>query len=70
VVGRTGGSGDTAPPVLPAQGTVLGWRVRRSEAVLSSRADHADKTTAVQTVTAGRAQSVPGYSGIDYSVDD
>jgi hypothetical protein len=70
VVGRTGGSGDTAPPVPPAQGTVLGLRVRRAEAVLSSRADHADKTTADQTATVGAAQSVPRYSGIDYSAGD
>lgn len=57
----------TAPPVLPARGTVLGWCVRRAEAMLSSRADHADKTTAVQTVTVGGAQSVPRYSEIEYS---
>ncbi|MGH3974383.1 MAG: hypothetical protein ACRDS9_13800, partial [Pseudonocardiaceae bacterium] len=51
-------------------GTVLGRRVRRAEAMLSSRADHADKTTAVQTVTVGEAQSVPCYSGIEYSAGD
>jgi hypothetical protein len=49
---------------------VLGWRGRRAEAMLLSRADHADKATAVQTVTVGEAQSVPRYSGIEYSAGD
>jgi hypothetical protein len=72
LVSRGGGQdrrrwGAGAPPVLPAWGTVLGGLVPRADALLWSRADHADKTTAGQTVTVGEAQSVPRYSGIEYS---
>src|SRR5918998_2762127 len=67
---RPGALGGRTPPVLPAWATVLGGRVRRADAMLWSRADHADKTTAGQTVTVGEAQSVPRYSGIEYSADD
>jgi hypothetical protein len=49
---------------------VLGWRVRRAEATLLARADHADKTTAVQSVTVGEAQSALRYSGMEYSASD
>jgi hypothetical protein len=49
---------------------VLGWRVRRAKAMLSSRADHADKATPVQAITEGEAQSVRRYSGIEYSASD
>ena len=38
--------------------------------VLSSRADHAGKATAVQAVAVGTAQSVPRYSGMEYSAGD
>ena len=75
LVGGDGGQdrrrwGSRAPPVLPAWGTGLGWRVRRADAMLWSRVDHADKTTAGQAVTVGTAQSVPGYSGFEYSAGD
>jgi hypothetical protein len=48
-------------------GAVLGWCVHRAEAMHSCRADHADKTTAVQVVAVGGTQSVPRYSRIEYS---
>lgn len=67
VVGRTGGGGGYGTAGPASLGIVLGWRVRRAEAMLSSHADHADKTTAAQTVTVGAAQSFPCYSGIEYS---
>ena len=34
----------------------LGWCIRRAETLLSSRADHAGKATAVQTVAVGKVQ--------------